>query len=263
MNLGSATGPFDGGASGSLYGLYDQGVPSGNLIQGMGLQSTDTKAQDGQQHPGSDALEIAKPFTSSGGKNIYIYMTDVYRNFPYERTTLRAVPGVHEDRGRAGPHLARQEPGHPGPLQRAGRQLVRGPDHQPHHPRRVRGRVAADLRLHQGPVAAGADRRAEPQRLLPGRAGLVPAVLPGPSVPALGHDLARAGGGVNRADRRGRLPGPGDHRRAALPAAHQPGRVCGPVPADQPRADGRLAVRAGGREGRRGPGVLEHQRLAG
>jgi hypothetical protein len=93
VNLGSSTGPFDGGASGSLYGLYDQGVPSGNLIQGMGLQTTDTKAQDGQQHPGSDALEIARPFTESGGKNIYIYMTDVYRNFPYERTSYAQYQG--------------------------------------------------------------------------------------------------------------------------------------------------------------------------
>jgi hypothetical protein len=93
VNLGSSTGPFDGGASGSLYGIYDQGVPSDNLIEGMGLQTTDTKAQDGQQHPGSDALEIAKPFTDSGGKNIYIYMTDVYRNFPYERTSYAQYQG--------------------------------------------------------------------------------------------------------------------------------------------------------------------------
>ena len=93
VNLGSATGPFDGGASGSLYGLYDQGVPSNNLIQGMGLRTTDTKAQDGQQHPGSDALEIARPFTDSGGRDVYIYMTDVYRDFPYERTSYAQYQG--------------------------------------------------------------------------------------------------------------------------------------------------------------------------
>ena len=93
VDLGSSTGPFDGGASGSLYGIYDQGVPSDNLIEGMGLRTTDTKAQDGQQHPGSDALEIAKPFTDSGGQNIYIYMTDVYRNFPYERTSYAQYQG--------------------------------------------------------------------------------------------------------------------------------------------------------------------------
>ena len=93
VDLGAPTGPFDGGASGSLYGLYDQGVPSNNLIQGMGLRTTDTKAQDGQQHPGSDALEIARPFTDSGGRDVYIYMTDVYRNFPYERTSYAQYQG--------------------------------------------------------------------------------------------------------------------------------------------------------------------------
>jgi len=93
VNLGSSTGPFDGGASGSLYGIYNQGVPSNNLIQGMGLKTTDTKAQDGQQHPGSDALEIARQFLDSGGQDIFIYMTDVYRDFPYERTTYAQYQG--------------------------------------------------------------------------------------------------------------------------------------------------------------------------
>jgi hypothetical protein len=93
VDLAQSTGAFRGGASGALYGLYDEGVPSNNLIQGMGLQSVDTKAQDGQQHPGSDALEVAKPFLASGGKDVYIYMTDVYRNFPYERTSYAQYQG--------------------------------------------------------------------------------------------------------------------------------------------------------------------------
>jgi Concanavalin A-like lectin/glucanases superfamily len=93
VDLGATQGSFGHGADGSLYGLYDQGVPSDDLIQGMGLQTTDTKAQDGQQHPGSDALEIAQPFASSGGSDIYIYMTDVYRNFPYERTSYAQYQG--------------------------------------------------------------------------------------------------------------------------------------------------------------------------
>src|SRR6266487_3700232 len=98
VDLGTATGAFKGGAAGSLYGLYDQDVPSNNLIEGMGLKTTDTKAQDGQQHPGSDALEIAKPFADSGGQDVYIYMTDVYRNFPYERTSYAQYQGyIHTE----------------------------------------------------------------------------------------------------------------------------------------------------------------------
>ena len=93
VDLGTSTGQFLGGADGSLYGIYDAGVPSDNLIQGMGLKTTDTKAQDGQQHPGSDALEIASPFLASGGRETWIYMTDVYRDFPYERTSYAQYQG--------------------------------------------------------------------------------------------------------------------------------------------------------------------------
>ncbi|MEH0468440.1 RICIN domain-containing protein [Streptomyces hayashii] len=86
VDLGTTTGAFRGGASGALYGLYGPDVPTNNLIEGMGLQTTNTKYQDGQQHPGSDALEIAKPFVDSGGRDVFIYMTDVYRN-TYERAS--------------------------------------------------------------------------------------------------------------------------------------------------------------------------------
>ncbi|MCX4762837.1 RICIN domain-containing protein [Streptomyces sp. NBC_01275] len=90
VDLGTTTGAFRGGASGALYGLYGPDVPTNNLIEGMGLQTTNTKAQDGQQHPGSDALEVAKPFVDSGGKDVMIYMTDVYRTFSYERADYAA-----------------------------------------------------------------------------------------------------------------------------------------------------------------------------
>ena len=50
----------------------------------MNLRTVSTKAQDGPQHPGADALEILPPFVDSGGKDVYIYMTDIYRGFPYE-----------------------------------------------------------------------------------------------------------------------------------------------------------------------------------
>ncbi|WP_333739557.1 RICIN domain-containing protein [Streptomyces sp. IBSBF 2806] len=89
VDLGNSTGAFRGGASGALYGLYGPDVPTNNLIEGMGLKTTNTKYQDGQQHPGSDALEIAKPFADSGGGDILIYMTDVYRA-NYERASYAA-----------------------------------------------------------------------------------------------------------------------------------------------------------------------------
>lgn len=84
VDLSKNTGAVHGGASGTLYGLYGEGLPSRNLIQGMNLRTVSTKAQDGPQHPGADALEVVKPLADSTGGDVYIYMTDIYRGFPYE-----------------------------------------------------------------------------------------------------------------------------------------------------------------------------------
>ncbi|MFG1702683.1 LamG-like jellyroll fold domain-containing protein [Nonomuraea sp. M3C6] len=84
VDLGSETGAFHGGASGTLYGVYGEGVPTRNLLEGMNLRTVSTKAQDGPQHPGADALEVVKPLADSTGGDVYIYMTDIYRGFPYQ-----------------------------------------------------------------------------------------------------------------------------------------------------------------------------------
>ncbi|WP_310712548.1 LamG-like jellyroll fold domain-containing protein [Nonomuraea sp. 3-1Str] len=84
VDLGAPTGPFHGGASGTLYGVYGEGVPTGNLLEGMGLRTVSTKAQDGPQHPGADALEVVKPLADATDGDVYIYMTDIYRGFPYQ-----------------------------------------------------------------------------------------------------------------------------------------------------------------------------------
>jgi hypothetical protein len=84
IDLGRSTGAFHGGASGSLYGLYGPGVPTNNVIEGMHLRTVSTKAQDGPQHPGADALEVVKPLADSTGGDVYIYLTDIHRGFPYQ-----------------------------------------------------------------------------------------------------------------------------------------------------------------------------------
>ncbi|MEV6342911.1 LamG-like jellyroll fold domain-containing protein [Actinoplanes sp. NPDC051851] len=84
IDLGQSTGAFHGGAAGSLYGLYGDGVPTNNLIEGMHLRTVSTKAQDGPQHPGADALEVVKPLADSTDGDVYIYMTDIHRGFPYQ-----------------------------------------------------------------------------------------------------------------------------------------------------------------------------------
>lgn len=87
VDMASDTGPFHGGASGTLYGLYDARLPFPNLIEGIGLRTVSTKAQDGPQHPGADALEVAPSLADASGGDTYIYMTDIHRNFPYHWKT--------------------------------------------------------------------------------------------------------------------------------------------------------------------------------
>ncbi len=84
VDFGAPTGEFLGGASGTLYGLYDEGLPSNNLIDGINLQTVATKAQNGPQHPGADALEVLGPLVDSSNGDVYVYMTDVHRGFPYQ-----------------------------------------------------------------------------------------------------------------------------------------------------------------------------------
>ncbi|PPH41195.1 cellulosome enzyme [Rathayibacter sp. AY1E4] len=84
IDLGTSTGEFMGGASGTLYGVYGEGLPSDNLLEGIDLRTVSTKAQDGPQHPGADALSVAKAVADTSDGDTYIYMTDIYRGFPYE-----------------------------------------------------------------------------------------------------------------------------------------------------------------------------------
>ncbi len=50
----------------------------------MGIRTVSTKAQDGPQHPGADALEVVRPLADATDGDVYIYMTDIHRGFPYE-----------------------------------------------------------------------------------------------------------------------------------------------------------------------------------
>lgn len=84
IDLASDTGAFHGGASGTLYGLYDARLPHPNLVEGIALRTVSTKAQDGPQHPGADALEVSTLLTDASGGDTYIYMTDINREFPYD-----------------------------------------------------------------------------------------------------------------------------------------------------------------------------------
>ncbi|WP_433509280.1 CBM35 domain-containing protein [Nonomuraea sp. CA-143628] len=84
VDLASDTGPLKYGATGFLYGLGNDGIPTDTMLAALKPQVTAQKAPDGLQHPNGDALQIAPMFKRTGGRDIQVYMQDVYRQWPYE-----------------------------------------------------------------------------------------------------------------------------------------------------------------------------------
>ena len=84
VNLATSTGALRYGATGFLYGLGDEGIPNETMLAALKPQVTAQKAPDGLQHPNGDALKIAPMFKRAGGRDIQIYMQDIYQQWPYE-----------------------------------------------------------------------------------------------------------------------------------------------------------------------------------
>ncbi|WP_433428759.1 hypothetical protein [Nonomuraea sp. CA-141351] len=84
VDLASQTGALRYGATGFLYGLGEEGIPNETMLAALKPQVTAQKAPDGLQHPNGDALKIAPMFKRAGGREIQIYMQDIYKQWPYE-----------------------------------------------------------------------------------------------------------------------------------------------------------------------------------
>jgi hypothetical protein len=83
-----STGAVHGGATGMLYGLADEGVPSAALIAGVRPRTMAQKAPHGQQHPNGDALTQADGYFAAGGSEMVVYMQDVFSQWPYEEVGI-------------------------------------------------------------------------------------------------------------------------------------------------------------------------------
>ncbi|GAA2692519.1 carbohydrate-binding protein [Actinoplanes palleronii] len=88
VDLATGTGALRYGATGFLYGLGDEGIPNETMLAALKPQVTAQKAPDGLQHPNGDALRIAPMFKRAGGREIQIYLQDVYQQWPYENLGL-------------------------------------------------------------------------------------------------------------------------------------------------------------------------------
>ncbi|QDB78780.1 hypothetical protein FE251_04860 [Georgenia wutianyii] len=83
IDFAVSTGPFKGGASGMLYGLGDDGVPTDAIIAGAGPHHLTQKAPRGAQHPNGDPLEVERAFFENGGEYMMTNIQDYYPDWPY------------------------------------------------------------------------------------------------------------------------------------------------------------------------------------
>ena len=90
VDLSSDTGALKYGASGFLYGLGNADIPSANLLAPLKPQVAAQKPEGGLQHPNGDALNVSDTYKAAGGKEIEIYMQDIYPNWPYDNL------GIHD-----------------------------------------------------------------------------------------------------------------------------------------------------------------------
>ena len=79
------TGEVTSGASGYLYGLSEDGVPSYNMIQSLDISSVSAKTQGGLQHPIGEVGDVAAEVMSSGHCDyIVVYLQDMYSTWYYD-----------------------------------------------------------------------------------------------------------------------------------------------------------------------------------
>ena len=83
VNLASNTGAISYGASGWLYGQAEDGIPTDNMMAPLKPQVSAQKPPDGQQHPAGDAMHVAPSYKRANGKEIQMYLQDIYPDWPY------------------------------------------------------------------------------------------------------------------------------------------------------------------------------------
>ncbi|WP_205710904.1 hypothetical protein [Isoptericola sp. BMS4] len=83
IDLAATTGDFQGGASGMLYGLGDDGVPTDAIVAGARPTNVTQKAPHGEQHPNGDPLEVERSLFENGGEYLMVNIQDYYPDWPY------------------------------------------------------------------------------------------------------------------------------------------------------------------------------------
>ncbi len=85
FDAGNPTGEVMGGASGFLYGIAEDGVPSYNMVESIDLTSLATKTQGGLQHPIGEMGDVAAQAMEGGDcEYLIVYLQDMYSTWYYD-----------------------------------------------------------------------------------------------------------------------------------------------------------------------------------
>ncbi len=81
-------GKVTGGASGYLYGIAEEGVPSREMVESVGITSLATKTTLGLQHPIAEMADVADEAVSGGADYLCVYLQDMYATWYYEEAAI-------------------------------------------------------------------------------------------------------------------------------------------------------------------------------
>lgn len=85
-DLGVKTGEVTTGASGYLYGIAEQGVPSKNMTESIDISTVSQKVPDGLQHPIGDISHVYGQLDNTD--YIVVYLQDAYSTWYYEHSAI-------------------------------------------------------------------------------------------------------------------------------------------------------------------------------
>ncbi|MCH5316809.1 MAG: carbohydrate-binding protein [Eubacterium sp.] len=83
------TGDVMHGATGFLYGIAEDGVPSYNMVESINMTSLSTKTQGGLQHPIGEVGDVANEANVGGSLDyLIVYLQDMYSTWYYEHQAI-------------------------------------------------------------------------------------------------------------------------------------------------------------------------------
>lgn len=83
------TGRVTSGASGYLYGIAEDGVPSYNMVESLDVSTAATKTALGLQHPIGDVDNVAGELVAGGSCDyIIVYLQDMYDTWYYDSEAI-------------------------------------------------------------------------------------------------------------------------------------------------------------------------------